>query len=147
MHRVLVDADGVGGGVVDILDCRQFVNNSRPFPSPVNPNFDEETGEPIPENYKNLKAQCSFRTAEDINNGIITVQIMNTGLETDEAEQSRLTEDLEQVKCKDIDSDGKLDVLGKKDIKKIIGRSTDYWDCISMRKYFDLDPEPQIWGF
>src|SRR6478752_36492 len=144
MHRVLVDADGVGGGVVDILDCRQFVNNSRPFPSPVNPNFDEETGEPIPENYRSLKAQCAFRTAEDINNGIITVEIINTGLETDEAEQARLTEDLEQVKAKDIDSDGKLDVLGKKDIKLIIGRSTDYWDCISMRKLFDLDPEPQI---
>lgn len=147
MHRVLVDADGVGGGVVDILDCRQFVNNSRPFPSPVNPNFDEETGEPIPENYTNLKAQCAFRTAEDINNGIISVEIMNTGLETDEAEQARLTEDLEQVKCENIDSDGKLNVLGKKEIKKIIGRSTDYWDCISMRKLFDLDPEPQIWGF
>jgi len=147
MHRILVDADGVGGGVVDILDCRQFVNASRAYPSPVNPAFDENTGDLIPENYKNVKAQCAYRTAEKINNGIITIEIINTGLDTDGAEQARVIEDLEQVKQKDIDSDGKLDVLGKKDIRAIIGRSTDYWDAISMYELFTLDPEPQIWGF
>jgi len=147
MHRVLVDADGVGGGVVDILDCRQFVNASAPFPSPVNPIIDEETGEAKPENYRTLKAQCTYRTAEKINNGIITVEIMFTGLESEEAEQQRLTQDLEQVKQKEVDQDGKLDVLPKKEVRKVIGRSTDYWDAISMHELFILDPELTIWGF
>jgi phage terminase large subunit len=147
MHHILVDADGVGGGVVDILDCRQFVNNSRAFPSPVNPAYDEETGEPVPENYKNVKAQCAYRTAEKINNGIITIEIIDTGLESQEAEEARLIEDLEQVKQRDVDTDGKLDVLGKKDVRAIIGRSTDYWDSVSMYELFNLDPEPLIWGF
>lgn len=147
MHRVLVDADGVGGGVVDILDCRQFVNASSPFPSPVNPAIDEETGDPIPEFYRTIKAQCSYRTAEKINNGVITVEIMFTGLESEEAEEARLIEDLEQVKQKDVDQDGKLDVMPKKEIRKIIGRSTDYWDAIMMHEVFILDPELTIWGF
>ncbi len=147
MHRVLVDGDGVGGGVVDILDCRQFVNASRAFPSPVNPAYDESTGEPIPENYTNIKAQCAYRTAEKINNGIITIEIVNTGLESQEAEESRLIEDLEQVKQRDVDTDGKLNVISKKDVRKIIGRSTDYWDAVSMHELFNLDPEPQVWGF
>lgn len=147
MHRVLVDADGVGGGVVDILDCRQFVNASRAFPSPVNPAIDEETGEPKPENYATLKAQCAYRSADKINNGIITVEIMNTGLESEDAERQRCIEDMEQVKQKEVDSDGKLDVLPKKEIRKIIGRSTDYWDAISMHELFMLDPEISVWGF
>jgi hypothetical protein len=146
-HRIVVDADGVGGGVVDILDCRQFVNASTAFPSPTNPAIDEETGEPKPENYANLKAQCGYRTAEKINNGIITIEIVNTGLEDDDAERARCVEDMEQVKQKDVDTDGKLDLLPKKEIRKIIGRSTDYWDAINMHELFILDPEMTIWGF
>jgi phage terminase large subunit len=146
-HRVIVDADGIGGGVVDMLNCRQFVALTPAFPSPVNPAFDENTGDLIPEQYKNLKSQCAFRTAEKINNGHITVQIMNTGLETDEAEEARLIEDMEQVKQRDVDTDGKREILPKAEIKKIIGRSTDYWDTVSMHELFILDPEPVLWGF
>lgn len=147
MHHILVDADGVGGGVVDILDCRQFVNASTPYPSPINPAYDESTGEPIPENYSNLKAQCAYRTAERINNGVITIEVISTGLDSQEAEESRVVEDLEQVKQRDVDTDGKLNVIAKKEVRKIIGRSTDYGDAISMHELFNLDPEPQIWGF
>jgi phage terminase large subunit len=147
MHRVLVDADGVGGGVVDILDCRQFVNASTPFPSPVNPAYDESTGDLLPENYRTLKAQCSYRTAEKINNGVITVELMNSPSGSTDEEQARLSEDLEQVKQKSVDQDGKLDVQPKKEIRKVIGRSTDYWDTIMMHEVFILDPEMTIWGF
>ena len=31
MSNIVVDEDGVGGGVVDILKCNGFVNNSRPM--------------------------------------------------------------------------------------------------------------------
>lgn len=145
-HRVIVDGDGVGGGVVDQLNCRQFINGSSPFPNPVNPAFDEQTGDLLPEEYRNLKSQCGFRTADRINDGQITVEIINTGLDTQEAEESRLTEDMEQVKQKDVDTDGKRELLPKAEIKKIIGRSTDYYDTISMHELFYLDPEQSVWA-
>lgn len=146
-HRIIVDADGVGGGVVDILSCRQFINNASPFPAPIKPAIDPNTGEKIPEQYTNLKSQCSFRVADRINNGLMTVEIMPTYLELENNEHSRLVEDLEQVKRKDIDSDGKLAVISKKDVRAIIGRSTDYWDALMMDELFNLDPEPEYFAF
>ena len=31
LHNILVDEDGIGGGVVDLLQCQGFVNNSKPI--------------------------------------------------------------------------------------------------------------------
>ena len=38
------------------------------------------------------------------------------------------------------DTDGKLEVLKKKEIKELIGRSPDFTDAMMMRMYFDLKP-------
>jgi hypothetical protein len=147
-HRIIVDADGVGGGVVDQLNARQFINGSSALPSPVNPAYDEVTGDLIPEQYRNLKSQCWFRTAEKINAGIITVEVMPTDIETtEEEERIRITEDCEQVKAKNIDSDGKMEVIGKKIIRQTIGRSTDYFDTIAMHELFILEPEFEPWAY
>jgi phage terminase large subunit len=147
-NRVVVDADGVGGGVVDILKCVQFVNNSRPLPAPINPLLDKE-GNKLPENYDHLKSQCSFRTAGKINDGIIKVQIMKTEVVTTvEHEVQMLTEELEQVKQKkkSLDGDGKKAVVSKEDVKEAIGRSPDYWDCVMMKDYLDLKPKKSIFA-
>lgn len=149
-HKIIVDGDGVGGGVVDMLECRQFINGSSALPAPVNPAIDEDTGEAIPEQYENLKAQCWFRTAEKINNGVITIEIMADYAElesSEEQERSRIIEDMEQVKIKDMDADGKKGVVSKKDIRKAIRRSTDYFDAIAMHELFILEPEQSIWIF
>lgn len=45
------DEDGVGGGVVDQLGCKGFVNNSSPILTPEQKEI---------RNYKNLKDQCYF---------------------------------------------------------------------------------------
>jgi len=130
--NTIADEDGVGGGVVDILMCKGFVNNSSPLPSPENPEVDAK-GNIKPENYDNLKSQCSFRMANRINkNGLF--------IECDENDKEEIIEEMEQVKEKEVDSDKKLGILPKPKVKEIIGRSPDNWDCIMMREIFELQP-------
>lgn len=119
MSNVIVDEDGVGGGVVDILGCKGFVNNS----SALNG-----------ENYANLKAQCYYTLARIINAGEMYVQTSDSDI------RERLTEELEQVKQKDMDKDGKKAIIPKEKIKEIIGRSPDLSDMLAMRMYFELQP-------
>lgn len=117
LSRVVVDEDGVGGGVKDIIKCKGFVNNSKAL--------DEE-------NYENLQAQCAFKLAERINkNG---VHIVSQDLKQNEL----IVEELEQLKQKDVDSDGKKGIVGKDKVKAIIGRSPDYRDMLLMREWFNL---------
>jgi phage terminase large subunit len=125
LSNVIVDEDGVGGGVKDILRCKGFVNNS----SPLNK-----------ENYTNLKSQCYFRLAERIQNDGLYIHC------PDPAIKEFIIQELEQVKQKDADKDGKKAVIPKETIKELIGRSPDYSDALMMREYFDLEPKKQIYG-
>ena len=51
-----------------------------------------------------------------------------------------VSEEMEQVKQKDIDKDGKIMLVGKDVVKMNIGRSPDEWDSIMMVYYFELQP-------
>ena len=123
MSNVIADEDGVGGGVVDILGCKGFVNNSKPM---------------LVENqvvqYQNLKTQCYFKLAEMIQNGEVFVNCKD-GNVIDE-----MSKELEQVKRDKIDEDGKLRILPKEKVKELIGRSPDYSDALMMRMYFCFKP-------
>ena len=116
-NNTIADEDGVGGGVVDYLNCIGFVNNSRALAG---------------ENYKNLKSQCSILMAKKINLN----EVAEICKDTDVIDCT--SEEMEQVKLADIDKDGKLSVIPKDKIKEIIGRSTDEWDSIMMRYYFEF---------
>ena len=115
--NTIADEDGVGGGVVDYLGCVGFVNNSRPA---------------LGENYDNLKNQCSIRMAKRIEAREV-VEVCNDSNIID-----IVSEEMEQIKLKDIDKDGKLGLIPKDKIKALIGRSPDDWDSIMMREYFEL---------
>jgi len=119
LTNIIADEDGVGGGVVDILGCKGFVNNSKAM---------------LVENqivqYQNLKTQCYFKLAEVIQNDLLYVKCEESTI-IDE-----ITKELEQVKRDKIDSDGKLRIVSKEDVKKLIGRSPDYSDALMMRMYF-----------
>ena len=52
-----------------------------------------------------------------------------------------LIEELEQIKRKNSDKDGKLEIIGKDEIKENLGRSPDLADCLMMRMYFELIPK------
>lgn len=133
---VLVDEDGMGGGVVDFLKFKGFVNNSSPLPSPNGPK--DPNGNPIKENFDNLKSQCYFRLAKRISENGVYLQC-----ESEEVKQW-IIEELEQVKQKDIDSDQKKGVVPKDKVKEILGRSPDFSDTIMMREYFELKPK-RVW--
>lgn len=119
LSNIIADEDGVGGGVVDILGCKGFVNNSKAMPV-----------EGVIVQYQNLKTQCYFKLAEMIQAGEIFVNC-NDGNVIDD-----LSKELEQVKRDKIDSDGKLQILSKEKVKELIGRSPDYSDALMMRMYF-----------
>jgi phage terminase large subunit len=75
MSHVIVDEDGIGGGVVDILKCKGFVANSSPL---FGGNFDM------------LKSQCGYRLSELINENLIYED------EPSPAKQESLIEEIEQ---------------------------------------------------
>jgi hypothetical protein len=126
--RILADEDGVGGGVVDQLGCKGFVNGSSPLD---NPKMHTK------ENYENLRTQCSYMAAESVNKGEagFVKEIVNQEF------KEKFIEEAEQVKRRDPDSDGKLKIVKKEDVKELIGRSPDDWDCFMMRQWFELTPK------
>ena len=120
MSRVIADEDGVGGGVVDFMGCKGFVNNSRALND---------------ENFNNLKSQCTYKMAAKICKREVGEIV------TDSAIVDIVTEEMEQVKQKDIDKDGKIAIVPKDVVKDHIGRSPDEWDSIMMRYWFELAPK------
>ena len=121
LNNIIADEDGVGGGVVDILKCKGFVNNSKPLPV---------EGQIV--QYQNLKTQCYFKLAEMIQTDRVFVLCKESTIVDD------ITKELEQVKRDKIDSDGKLQLLSKEKVKSFIGRSPDYSDALMMRMYFEF---------
>lgn len=121
MMRVIVDEDGIGGGVVDILGCKGFVAGS----APINPKAGE--------NYRNLKSQCAYKLAEVVNDAQIYEECAI------EEDRQLLIADLEQIKQHAMDNDtGKRAVMSKDEVKAILGRSPDDGDTYIMRMYFEL---------
>ncbi len=121
--RVVIDQDGVGGGVVDGTGGKGFKNNGRPI----------KIKRDMP-NYKNLQVQCLYTLADKINEGGIYIEADLTGTEKDE-----IKTELAQIQSKgDQDPERKLDCKSKGDIKQDIGRSPDWRDMILMRVFFDL---------
>ena len=128
LSHIIADEDGVGGGVVDFLKCKGFVNGSSPLKEQIgNDNI-------IP-NYNNLKSQCGYKMAEKIMNREVG-EICN-----DSDVIKIVSQEMEQVKQKDIDKDGKIALISKDVVKQNIGRSPDEWDSIMMRYYFELEPK------
>jgi phage terminase large subunit len=121
-QNTICDEDGVGGGVVDILRCKGFVNNSRPIENDSKFN-----------NYQNLRSQCYFKLADVVNNNEMFLSEKNAG------DRDKIVQELEQIKQKDIDKDGKLSIIGKDEIKRNLGRSPDDADNLMMRMYFELN--------
>ena len=113
--NIIADEDGVGGGLVDNLNIKGFINNSKALND---------------EQYQNLKTQCYYTLAKMIEQNQIyfSAQISDN-------EQQLIIEELEQVKAAESD-DGKLKMMNKAEVKQLIGRSPDYADCLAFRMYF-----------
>lgn len=129
LSNIVADEDGVGGGVVDILGCNGFVNNSSPMENP-------ETGEK--DNFNNLKSQCYFKLAEKINKSEVFVAT--------DSHSDTLQEELEQVKQYNMDKDSKRQIVPKDKVKEILGHSPDFSDMMAMRSYFEFKKPRQMQG-
>jgi hypothetical protein len=113
LSNVLVDEDGIGGGCKDYLHCKGFLNGSKA----------------VRDNYMNLKSDCYFKLGELISSNAITFE--GTHKDT-------IVKELEMIRREKIDSDGKLRVTNKEDLKKRHGISPDFADAIMMRAFYEL---------
>jgi phage terminase large subunit len=125
ISNVLLDEDGVGGGAVDILACKGFVNNSSPLENPISRTKD---------NFDNLKSQCYFKLAEKINSDEIYIDCPSNF-------KQMIVEELEQIKQKSVDNDAKKGIIPKDKVKQLIGRSPDFSDMLAMRTWFEFKPK------
>jgi hypothetical protein len=113
LSNVLTDEDGIGGGVVDFIRCKGFLNGSKA----------------VRDNYMNLKCDCYFKLGELISSNAITFESTH---------KDTIVKELEMIRREKIDSDGKLRVTNKEDLKKRHGISPDFADAIMMRAFYEL---------
>ena len=117
LGNIVVDADGLGIGVVGILKCQAFNNGARAVNS---------------ERYINLKSECYFTLGEYINNNKLSI--------LDYTFKDEIIKHLESVRNASVGTDKRKAVTSKEDIKKKQGFSPDFADMIMMRMYFSLYP-------
>lgn len=139
-RNILFDNDGAGQFVDGfITGAIEFNNGARPMPSPINPARDKN-GNPIPENYFNLKTQCYYVSGDKVNRGELRVSehVANMMYDNKMTIQQRMMHERKAIKRKKADMDGKLQIIGKDEMKaKLNGDSPDLMDAFMMRSYFD----------
>jgi len=116
-QNVVVDADGIGGGISDLLRAQNFVNNSSPFHA---------------KNSTNVKPQCYVKLSEYFKENKLSINILEPSTIDD------LTQELLGVKLKNLDRDNKISVQRKEEMKKQLGKSPDISDAMMMRMYFEV---------
>jgi phage terminase large subunit len=145
--NIVIDEDGVGGGVVDMLPGVHGFKGGR---SPI-----LRTDEPLEEmaqqyenlpaayftkeNYRNLRSQCYFMLARRVVNGSIKISA-----NLREQVRDEIVQELQQTKRKDTAPDAPLQVVPKDEIKEALGRSPDLADTLMMRMYFELLKENKM---
>jgi len=115
--NIVYDSDGVGKYLKGKLKgAYDFINNSKPIYN---------------ENYDHLKSQCYFKLAELINEEKIKIK--------DNYLKDQLIQEVYEIRSKPLETvEGKLAVIQKKEVKKLIGRSPDISDALAMRMVFEI---------
>ena len=134
MSKVVVDQDGLGGFLVDDLPgVWGFVNGASAIEE-----FDDDPKYRLQETkkfrFKNLRSQCYSKLADAVNNGLIGCYA-----DVDPEVRNWIIQELEAIKKKDVEDNEKMfQVIGKDEIKKLIGRSPDFGDAMMERFVLDL---------
>ena len=135
---IIYDSDGVGaflggdGGFIP--GSIPFHGNATPFI--LNRKETERDGDKAQQQkseYANVKAQCGWLLAYDINERNMWAMSV-----TSVEDQEMLTEELAWIKKDKEGTDGALRLLGKDKIIVGLGRSPDFGDLWIMKKYIDL---------
>lgn len=128
--NIVYDNDGVGGFVDGFIrGAVEFKNGSKALNG---------------ENYANLKTQCYYKSADRLNSGGIYMleSVANSMYDDKMTIKQRLSYERRAIKKYKNDEDGKLRILPKKEMKKLLkGESPDLWDAIMQVEIFDLKPK------
>ena len=115
-QNISYDSDGVGKYLMNYLkSAKPIVNNARALKD---------------ENYENLKTQLYFKLAEVINKGELKV--------VKSSYDEKIIEELQQVKHRPTDKVGKIAMVSKGDVKRVLGRSPDFSDAMAYRMVFEI---------
>ncbi len=136
--NIMVDEDGIGGGVVDhLIGVRGFIANSSPLPtaSEIRQRQAKVENHLIPKRRPaNLKTQCAYKLAELINEHKISFKVPDY--------REVVIEELSALlRAKNIDNDGKLQIKPKDEVKEDLGHSPDIGDPLIYRAWFELKKE------
>lgn len=114
-HQVAIDIDGVGAGVKDQVSnfCIGIHNGGATFRH---------------ENYRNLKAQMYFKMAEFLDKISFAPHLSKY--------KDLIIQEMYNHKRVNIDSDGKMEMTKKENVKKAIGRSPDFSDALAFRFFW-----------
>jgi hypothetical protein len=112
--NIVFDSDGVGGYLGG------YFKDAFPFNG-------NKGGSKV---YQNQRSHFYFYLSQLIRNGKIAV--------LDLAYETQITEELLAIKSSAKDTEGKLAIIKKEQIRKELGRSTDFADCLMMRMLFEV---------
>ena len=114
-QHISYDSDGVGKYLMNYLkNAKGIINNSKPLKN---------------ENYENLKTQLYFKLVELIKDNKVKI-ITNKFNE-------KITEELSQIKHKPTNNVGKIYMMNKGEVKRMLGRSPDFSDAMAYRMIFE----------
>lgn len=134
--NTIVDYDGLGVGIGDNLKCKLFQGGSAAVTT------DEEKEAGVKAFYKNLRAQCFFLLAEQVNKNLVYVE------QATPEQQERIIEELDVIKEINDGKDQPRQIIPKgsqsddpneETIRGLLGRSPDYADNMMMRMYFEVN--------
>lgn len=138
-HRILFDADGVGG----FIDG--FVVGSLGFNGGIAPlKTKDMAGVIIKEEYHNLKTQCYYRSGLSVSRGEyrISEKVASMMYDSKSTIQQRFIYERKAIKRDKVDADGKLRIIPKEKMKILLnGDSPDLLDAFMMREFFELKPK------
>ena len=136
--HILIDEDGIGGGVIDNLQgVKGFTANSSPIQtaSQIRERMSKLSHSLVPKPvYSNIKAQCGWKLAEMINEHKIAFK-------TPDYREVIIEELTSILRDKSVDGEGKKQLRPKIEVKEEIGRSPDIGDTILMRMLFEIQKD------
>jgi len=116
------------------LECQIFLWGSSPI---VPEESSEQEKDSINKAYQNLRSQCFLMLAKYIKDGDIAIQWVDDDI------REKILEELDTIQLWKIEKDWPTQIIPKDEIKKLIWRSPDRADTISMRVYFELLQESE----
>lgn len=124
-QHIIFDNDGVGSFIDGFIPgAVEFNNGGRPLDG---------------ENYEHLKAQCFYKSGAAVQNGEyrIVEEVANRMYDEKMTIRQRFLYERKAIKRAKPDSDGKLRIIKKEEMKtKLSGQSPDLMDAFMMREWF-----------